>query len=675
MINMNVMSHLSIARCALLLLVLASIVPAQPQSGSQDDERRREREIARSVVAFLEQGHITNRPLEDRVGRMALQTYLEGLDPLDLYFLASDHEEFEKRATQIDDLLRIGETKDAHRIFARWLRRVEERVTAINRILKTEFDFKKDEVFVNDGDRIAPAKTTEELDDRWRRRLKLDLLNLEQDEVTGEEARDRLRKRYGDFLERLKKENREDVLSRWLNAFTTAYDPHTTYMSPKAYEDFSMGVTLNYHGIGAELGEEDGYVVIRRIIPGGAAEAEGKLKPGDKIAGVGQDKEGEIVDCKGMRSRDIVKLIRGEEGTFVRLQIIPDGGGATRVDLIERKKIQLDGREATSEIVDFQPTEDGPKLKVGVIDLPSFYRDLEAIREGDENAKTSTGDVRRFLLQYEKEGVDVAVLDLRTNGGGFLPEAVGVAGLFIDRGPIVQVKAGRRTRVLRDREGGVAWSKPVIVLTSGASASASEIVAGAIRDYGRGLVVGNERTHGKGTVQTTLDMAEELQFDGGAGSLGVIKLTLQQFYLPAGESTQVTGVPSDVILPSWLGVFDEGEGALPNALPADRIEASRFRPVAKRDAELLGELAARSKARIEKDPFWVDLRRRLQAYVRQRDSKVIPIAREAFQARSKELDSNQPDQEEGEGLAADPWFREVLRITADYHELLAARTR
>ena len=367
---------------------------------------------------------------------------------------------------------------------------------------------------VANRDAATYPKTPAEAADRWRQRIKYDLLILKsadkEDKKEGKEALDKLRRRYNSFAKRMHQTNSEELLEMYLNAFTMSFDPHTDYMSPRTYQNFKIAMSLELEGIGASLMSEDGYTVIKKIIPGGAAAKDGRIKINDKIIGVGQDDEGEIVDVVDMKLSDVVELIRGKPGTTVRLEVLPVKGPKA-IYKITREKIALTDSEAQGKIFEAGKKADGSPYHIGVIDLPSFYRDTEAESRGDPNFKSATRDVQAILDGFRQKGVDAVILDLRDDGGGSLSEAISISGLFLDSGPMVQVKNSLgRVHPLYNSDTKIAWSGPLVVLINKFSASASEIVAGAIQDYGRGLIVGDHSTHGKGTVQSLLDVYQAL---------------------------------------------------------------------------------------------------------------------------------------------------------------------
>ncbi len=503
-----------------------------------------------------------------------------------------DVDEFEAAYSEnLAQAAKKGDVAPAFAIYNRFLTRVDERCALAQKMLEeTKFDFSVDEEFVRDKKALDYPSSDAEIVDRVRKRVKFEILSLEADdrdeekenaekEANGETVaptapavpgRDddpisKLKRRYSTLQKRLRQTTNDDVLELYLTAIANAYDPHTTYMSPKSYENFMIQIGLNLEGIGATLQWDDGYTIVKRIVKGSPAEKQGELKIEDKIIGVGQGKDGPIEDVVDMKLTDVVDKIRGKGGTVVRLEVVSEDGKKKLISIV-REKVDLEDSAAQAavfvafqkadgsiEVVDEadaetkKPADAVASMKIGVIDLPSFYLDMKAKNSGDEG-RSSGRDVEKYLQEFNRKNVDACVLDLRYNGGGSLPEAVSLTGLFIKTGSVVQVKPSElgpdRARSLNDPDPKVVWSKPLVVLTSRLSASASEIFAGAIRDYRRGLIVGDETTHGKGSVQSMNEIASVLfgNFMKEAPNLGAMKVTIQGFYLPSGVSPQLQGV-------------------------------------------------------------------------------------------------------------------------------------
>ena len=476
--------------------------------------------------------------------------------------------------------------------------------------------------------------------------------------------------------------NADELLETYLSSLTSSLDPHTSFMSPGTLENFEITMRLQLDGIGASLKGEDGYTTVAEIVPGGAADKDGRLKKKDRIVGVGQGAEGEMVDVVDMNLNNVVKLIRGKRGTIVRLKVIPVGQTVPTVYDIVRAKIELNDSAARGEIIEEGMKPDGSPYRIGVINLPSFYMDMAAARQGQADYKSSTRDCRKLLEGFREQGVDCVALDLRSNGGGSLPESISLTGLFIDTGPVVQIKdADKRVQQYDDLDPGVVWGGPLVVLVNKFSASASEIVAGAIQDYRRGLVIGDAATHGKGTVQSLLDLGRQLfQRLPNAPSLGALKITMQQFYRPGGRSTQMEGVKSDVELPSITNHLPVGEADLDHAIPFDKIDSAEFTSTDKVTDSMVKILRERSAERVAADEEFLELATDIARYEERKNEKTISLLESDFvrewnegKAAEKEEEKRQ---EENAGprrpvVTRDFYFDEAMRVTTDYLAILS----
>ncbi len=644
--------------------------------------------VARLIATLMPRHHISSIELNDTISKRALDQFIKSLDPLKLYFYQSDIDQFAANSTRIDDMVRAGDLSLAYDIFRRFTQRVDERVAEAQTLLRSEFDFGKDETIIIDPDVATYAKSPAEATDRWRKQIKYALLDLKEQaetakkKATEEDAKDivpeldpieRLSRRYDRYARRWKQTDSDDLLEMYLTAVTMGYDPHSTYMSPGTLDDFQIQMRLNLEGIGAALREKDGNTVVTSVITGGAADKDGRLKPDDSIVSVGQGEEGEMVDIVEMPLKDVVDLIRGNKGTLVRLGVKPGGTGTLEILKITRARVELDESGARGEVIEHQ-LDGGPAKKIGFISLPSFYLDMEGARQQKANFRSSTRDVRNIIEDFKAKGVDGVVLDLSKNGGGSLTEAINLTGLFIDRGPVVQVKdSNGQVQQYADDESGTSWDGPLVVLTSKFSASASEIFAGAIQDYKRGIVVGDPATHGKGTVQTLMDIGQQL-FRNKRQNYGALKVTLQQFYLPDGESTQLHGVPADLVLPSITQKMDVGEGDLEFALKHDKVNIARHDVYSMVPVDLLGQLRKNSSQRIAGDKEFSDLIRRIDLYVAQKELATVSLNEAKFMARRAELDAQKEDEKKGEDLqkTQDEIFRdtfynkEVMNVAHEY---------
>ncbi len=664
-----------------LLVALAIVLATTPAISRPTQPSATDRQIALAVSLLMEKQHLAQKKIDDQAGERCLTSLLKSLDPLKLYFYQSDVDEFAANQHQLDDMVRRGDIRIAYRIFDRFLQRVDERITVALQDVELEHDFTADEEMVRDGDAAHYAKNKTEADEKWRRRVKFEMLSQLADDLTPEEAREKLRRRYTSIRKRWDQTSNDELLEMYLTALTTGFDPHSTYMSPSTLDNFEIQMRLKLDGIGASLRSEDGYTKVHQIIAGGAADQDGRLKEGDEIIGVGQGTDGEMVDIVDMKLNDVVEQIRGKRGTIVRLEVRPAENPKNRqIYDIVRDEIKLTESEARSEVIDWGQKPNGEPYKVGVISLPSFYMDMEAARKGDPNYKSTTRDVRRLLKEFNAQGVEAVLVDLRFNGGGSLTEAVNMTGLFIDKGPVVQVKGHNgRSQPFVDPEAGMIWSGPLVVLTNKFSASASEIFAGAMQDYNRGLIVGDDSTHGKGTVQQLYDVAQLLFRIRNDMNLGAMKLTIQQFYRPDGESTQNHGVAADVIIPSLTAHLDVGESDLDYALPFDRIEGLQHDEYQMIDANLINQLRAASQQRINSsDEFAKDLRR-IEKYEEQKDRTTVTLNQEQFLAERAELDADKEQEDAFEEAVNndrpvfdmdDHYNQEALSIVVDYLKLL-----
>jgi carboxyl-terminal processing protease len=653
----------------------AAVVAGAPKPGTND------RHIAVAVRRHLEREHFLRQPIDDAIARRWFDTFLEALDPMKVYFLQSDVDAFAARREQLDDLVKRGDVGFAYEVLERFLQRVDERLPLIERLIVQEHDFTAPETIVIDRKATRWARDAAEAEDVWRRRIKYDLLVQRMEKTPPDEAKDKLQRRYRSFAKRMHQMSADELLETFLSSLTSSFDPHTSFMSPDTLKNFEIGMKLELDGIGAQLKGEDGYTTIVELTPGGAADKDGRLKAKDRVVGVGQGNEGEIVDVVDMNLNEVVRLIRGKRGTVVRLKVVPVGETAPKVYDITRAKIELKDAEARGEVIEHGAKADGTPWRIGVINLPSFYMDMAGAQQGQADYKSSTRDCRRLLDQFREQGVDGVVLDLRNNGGGSLPEAIKLTGLFIDRGPVVQIKdADHQVRPYDDTEAGVSWEGPLVVLTNKFSASASELLAGAIQDYHRGIIVGDEATHGKGTVQSLLDLGRQLfqRFDN-APSLGAIKITMQQFYRPSGASTQLEGVKSDVVLPSLTTHLPVGEGDLDHAIPFDRVQPARYTAVDRVSAALVERLRERSESRVEGRKEFAKLADDVARYQRRKDEQTISLVEAEFERQWNEGKAADDEEKKLQELDAsqkrpvvrrDYWFDEAMNVTVDYLQAL-----
>jgi len=531
-------------------------------------------ETALELLEQLKTKHYASIEINDNFSSLLFDQYLDALDGSKLYFLAKDVQKIARYRYTLDNSLSAGNVEPGFEIYNLYHKRVIERlIYSIGRIENAvpQMDFSIDEYLLLDRENEPFAANTAELDEVWRKRIKNSVLSLRLTGDDEEEIVEKLSKRYRNQLSQVLKTNGKDVFQTYLSKVAATVDPHTSYFSPRDSENFNMGLSLSLQGIGAQLTTEDEYTKVVELIKGGPAERADELQQGDRIIGIGQGVDGEIQDVVGMRLDDVVAQIRGEKDTVVRLSVIPVDAvseSSARTISITRDTVKLEDQSAKKEVLELSYADQD--YKIGVISLPTFYFDFEAAARGEEDFKSSTRDVRKLLEELKTEEVDAVVVDLRNDGGGSLSEANQLVGLFIDTGPTVQIRySGLRngfTRSFGDSDPSVVYDGPLAVLVNRTSASASEIFAGAIQDYQRGIVLGGQ-TFGKGTVQEIIPM-----------SYGQVKLTRSKFYRISGESTQHRGVLPDIAFPDFYDAYDDiGESSLDGALPWDTVRPVEFR--------------------------------------------------------------------------------------------------
>lgn len=574
------------------------------------------RKSAVLVAQMLQQYHFARQPLDEARSREWLKSYMEALDYNHLIFLSTDLEEFSNTyAASLPRLTMNRDISPAFDIFKRFRERLDLRMSWVKKRVEKPFDFSSNMEFERDRTKASWPTTLEEADALWEMRLKSDMLQEHLTEKKTEDPAKSVEHRYERFHRTAQDYDAEDIFQLYLSTLASIYDPHSQYMSPSTLEDFSINMKLSLVGIGAVLSSEDGYCVIKEIIPGGPADLSGKIKTNDKIVAVAQG-EAAWVDIIDMKLRNAVQLIRGQKGTIVRLKVIPadaaDASKKVEIPLV-RDVIQLAAQQATAQLVQ-KTLADGKVQKIGVIELPSFYGDVggdEMSQAGNSAKPHSTTQDVKVLLEYLKgEGIDGLVLDLRRNGGGLLDEAVNLTGLFIGRGPVVQVKEQNGTIKVRASDQSTPfYTGPLVVLTSRQSASASEIFAGALQNYKRAIIVGDKSTHGKGTVQAVLELGRYLNIsdvntEGDSIKIGALKLTIQKFYLPDGHSTQNRGVIPDISLPSINDYLKIGEADAPHALPWDEIKPTQFALFKPDPTDIVSKLKVQSSNRINGDKLF-----------------------------------------------------------------------
>ena len=649
--------------------------------------------IAARVADRLPHVHLNRDDFNNAIATNALMLFIDSLDYDHSFFLASDIAEFQLQATNLADQVKSGKVDFSQTVFSRFKERVTNRVAYVNQLLDKGVDLNQTETYHWKRDTAPWPADKAEWNDLWRKKVKNDLVSRvaaidagADDEkskttnaATGVKAAkvltpvDSVRERYKQYQLLIDNNfDREFILERYLSAFTHSYDPHSDYLSPRGVEDFDINMSLSLVGIGATLRSEDGAAKIEKLIAGGPAEQDGRLLPGDKIIAVAQgDKE--PVSILYWPLSKAVRIIRGEKGTKVVLTVIPaDDTTGTRtktIDLI-RDEVKLEAQAAKGAVKEFTETN-GVPYRVGVLTLPEFYANFEAARNGDDNARRASTDVRRILNEFATNRLDGVILDLRNNGGGSLTEAIDIAGLFIPVGPIVQVREQRGVSVLPDGDPETVYSGPLVVLVNRLSASASEIVAAALQDYGRAIIVGDSKTHGKGTVQTVYPLSK-LNDD-----LGSLKVTTASFYRIAGGSTQLKGVVPDVVLPSLYDSLEIGEEYLPHALPWSQVRSAYYRPWVESVKPAIPELKEHSSVRRAGNPaFTTFLARRDRIRSRMENPEVslkvsdrvgeLVAEKDMEKLQDESLDSDKADKD-------DPILDETLNITADLVDLMGRK--
>jgi len=643
--------------------------------------------VVKGIVERFVAIHYSQKPLDDTISKEIFKLYLNRLDPGHYYFLEKDIQEFQRYETRLDDMLRRGNIEFALDVFSRFKTRLQQRLQQLEGFLQQEFDFAKDGEWRIKRSEEPYPKDLKAAQEIWRLKIKFDLLTLKLGGTELEEAKNRMMKRVRGLWKDYSQYDDDDVVSLFLNAMANAYDPHSAYMAAQELKNFDISIKLSLDGIGAVLRWEDGYTVVNSVIPGGAAARHGKLRVEDRIIAVAQADEAfeSVID---MRLNDVVQLIRGKRGTTVRLQVLRESeiGLDTLKFSIVRDKIVLKEGEAQSHI--FEPSagtkesSNLPELKhrIGVIKLPSFYVDFNDRRKNPNNYKSSSRDVKKHLQKFVDSNVDGLILDLRSNGGGGLDEAITMAGLFIGRNPVVVVRqsGGRRVTVHRSREKTI-FENPVLLMLNRYSASASEILAGALQDYQRAVLVGDRTTFGKGTVQNIVQLPE---------GFGALKITIAQFYRVSGGSTQNKGVEANIIFPSVNNVRDIGESVLENALPWRSIDSVSYSKVQNLE-KILGTLNERSNKRVDDSEFFINTKRDIDEYLNnikplqytsilkmQEDHQRRLEEREKEMASAKPKDAAHADASNNipSDISVDGYLKESMVILEDFIELKNGKT-
>ena len=638
-----------IAVCAsavgLAALLGAAMTPPAPAPAAATVLAPTEQEnyVARRVADIIAHEHYRRAPLDDHLSSLILDRYLDAIDGARSYFYASDIAEFEKYRYELDDAIKTGDVEPAFVIFRRYQQRSRERMAYAIQLLNTKPDFDIDESFNFDREKEPWPANAAEMNELWRKRVKNDALSLVTAGKPWPDVVDVLRKRYEHVEKRMDQSKPEDVFEAFMNAFVLSLDPHSNYFSARNSEEYNIQMSLSYEGIGASLSLTDDYVTVIDVIAGGPAAVSKELAANDRITAVGEGKTGELTDVIGWRLDDVVQKIRGPGGTTVRLQVLPAGaapGSPQKVIDFTRNKISLEAQASHKALR--TEVRNGKEIKVGIITVPSFYQDYDASRAGAKDYRSTTRDVQRLIGELRKEGADVLIMDLRANGGGYLPEAESLVGLFIDRGPVVQLRdTTGHIEVDDDPDPAIFYSGPMLVLVDRFSASASEIFAGAIQDYGRGLIVG-QQTYGKGTVQN----AHPLNYTifGRKPELGQLNVTIGKYYRITGESTQDRGVTPDIALPSLIDTNEVGESTRDRALPWDHIEPASFRV----EGDLKPLAASLEKLHEERTAGSADfkyLREDIAALDAMRSQKTLSLNLKTREAERKRMDDGRLERE------------------------------
>ncbi len=661
-----------------ILAIVTLVVGAQaPPAITPADEK-----TAKMVVALLERNHMAKPVVDNATAEKWVRAFLKDLDPQKYYFLRSDISEFLPQAATIDDKIHEGNIDFAREVFARFLQRNDERLAMVLETVKQKPDFNLDESMADDPEFFDYPKDDDEARDRVRKRVKLELLQSKIDDEKADEALRKLVIRYRDRNRLYNQFKSQDILELYLTSLSKTFDPHTSYMNKESWDDFLQSMQLSLTGIGASLASEDGFAVVKELIPGGPADKDGRIQPEDKILGI-QKEDGTEVDFVEKRLKDVVKQIRGDAGTHARLIVQPNDTKDKKIYDIVRQKVEMTEQHAKGQVIETEVQ--GKMTRIGVISLPAFYGDTQAALKGDPDAVSCTNDCRKIIDGFKAKNVECIMMDLRSNGGGLLNEAVSLSGLFIDKGPIVQVRKSSGVDQLDDEDAGTSWDGPMVVLIDRLSASASEIFAGAIKDYGRGLIIGDSSTYGKGTVQQVVQLSDRLFRNND--DMGALKLTIQQFYRVNGDSTQIRGVVPDIHIPSLFDQSDFGEGKMDNAMKFDHVAARPHDQFNKVPAPLVAQLEARSEKRRAESEKFQKRDAAIKKLIDRKSRHAISLNEAKFRA---ELVSEEENKDEAKTKKKEPRKRltdrpvwesnyyndEVVKIIGDYlnfgHTVFAA---
>lgn len=628
------------------------------------------------VANILERYHYRKTELNDSLSSVVFDNYLANIDPNKLYFLESDIENMEKYRLKFDDFIKEGDLDAAYNMFNLFRKNFYERNHYVYELLDQGFDFSIEESYQSDRDKADYPQTLEDAHEVWRKIVKDQALSLKLTDKDWPEIADILKKRYNNLEKNIAQVESDDIFQLYMNSLSESFDPHTSYFSPKTKENFKISMSQSLEGIGARLQMDNDYVKVVEIIAGGPAFKSKLLHKDDRIVGVAQDDDGEMVDVIGWRLDDVVQLIRGPKGSKVRLSILPAemGNNALPIEIeLIRDKVNLEDLVPKKEIITMD--KEGHEYKFGVITIPSFYMDYEELQKGNKNYNSTTRDVRKLINELEQEDIDGLVIDLRLNGGGSLTEAIELSGLFIPDGPVVQVRnANGSIDVATDPDPDFVYSGPLAVLVNRFSASASEIFAGAIQDYQRGVIIG-EQTFGKGTVQNLLDLGRFMSDQDQ--EYGQMKITLAKFYRITGSSTQHRGVLPDIDLPSAFSAEEFGESSQPSALPWDQIKAADHQVLNLVSRDMLEKIKQKHAQRMSEDPDIQELKQEVQEIKQERQETIVSLnevtrRKEQQEAQAKSTRMNMAgsvDQEikevRTESELEDTYLKESVNVLAD----------
>ncbi|TAF67427.1 MAG: tail-specific protease [Cytophagales bacterium] len=605
------------------------------------------------LTSLLNNYHYRKLPIADSLGNVVLDLYLNDLDGSKIYFLQTDIDQFKKYKNTIDDALKGGDLTAAYEIFNLYTQRVMQRIDYAIKNIDNLYDFSKDEQYDANRENVSWAKDEKELNQIWDKFLKSQILSLK---LTGKEQKEiseTIRGRYERFKKTMQQTNAEDVYEIYINTLMTAYDPHTSYFSPISSDNFNMQMRNSLEGIGAVLRSENDFTRIQEVRPGGPAFKSKMLNVNDKIIAVAQGDDGEFIDVVGWRLDEVVQKIRGPKGTVVRLKVIPAEGGANALPIevrMVREKITFEEQSAQKQLITYN--KDGKTYKIGVVSVPSFYFDFEGYQKGDPSYKSTTKDVKKLVEELKAEGINGLVIDLRDNGGGSLKEAIDLSGLFIKDGPVVQVRnSDGSVEVGRDSDPTKIWDGPMAVLVNRSSASASEIFAGAMQDYHRAIVIG-EQTYGKGTVQSMIDVNKLDKNE--PEKMGQINLTLAKFYRVTGSSTQHKGVTPDIELPMPYDKARFGESAEKSALTWDVIKGTKFTPYSDVTPQMLEKVNKFYQQRLQNDPHLRKLIADIEEQRKDRENTIISLNEEKRKIEQQEFEQRQNEKKKALESDQDP---------------------